>query len=162
MFYCLGHPLSQRERITLGVLAQCEGLTAQELAQKLEIPEEDRLRPWLGRLVEFGIIGTSGKTRGLRYFITPEWLRGARLDDRTTLARISPHRLRALILEDLVRYPDSSCTDINRRIGTEISSKTVKRSLDRLIEEGRVLFSGDRRWRRYKLSEREGKGQSGK
>ncbi|MDP2988164.1 MAG: hypothetical protein Q8N64_16350, partial [Hydrogenophaga sp.] len=66
---------------------------------------------------------------------------------------IAPHRLQALILEDLARYPDSSTADVNRRIGVEISAKTVKRSLDDLTAAGQVSHAGERRWRRYRLQQ---------
>ena len=150
--------LTQRERITLGALAQTEGMTARELVALLETDGTDALAPWLGRLLECGLVQTSGKTSGMRYFVTPDWLRDAQLDNRTTLSRITPHRLQALVLEDLARYPDSSNADINRRIGAEISAKTVKRTLDGLVDSGRVVYAGERRWRRYRLSERESKG----
>lgn len=150
--------LTQRERITLGALAQTEGMTARELAALLETDGTDALAPWLGRLLECALVQTSGKTSGMRYFVTSDWLRGAQLDHRTTLSRITPHRLQALILEDLARYPDSSSADINRRIGAEISAKTVKRALDGLVDSGRVVHAGERRWRRYRLSDREYKG----
>lgn len=153
--------LTQRERIALGVLAQTEGMTARELATVLETDSGDALDPWLGRLIESGLVKTSGRTSGTRYFVTPDWLRGARLDRKTTLRRITPHRLTALVLEDLARYPDSSTADINRRIGVEISARTVKRALDSLMEGSQVTYSGERRWRRYRLTDRERKGQSG-
>ena len=143
--------LTQSERITLGVLAQTEGMTARELGVLLETDGADELEVWLGRLLDFGLVLTTGKTSGMRYFVAPEWLRGAQLDRKTTLSRITPHRLLALILEDLTRYPDSSSADINRRIGVEISAKTVKRALDDLIDDGKVFFEGERRWRRYRL-----------
>jgi len=143
--------LTQRERITLGVLAQTEGMTARELASVLETEGGDALSVWLGRLVSSGLVDTTGKTSGMRYFVAPDRLRDAQLDHRTTLSRITPHRLHALISEDLARYPDSSSTDINRRIGLEISAKTVKRALDDLADSGAVIFSGDRRWRRYRV-----------
>jgi ATP-dependent DNA helicase RecG len=150
--------LTQRERITLGALAQTEGMTARELGAVLETDGADELAVWLGRLAQNDLIHTSGKTSGMRYFVAPNWLRGAQLDHKTTLSRITPHRLLALILEDLARYPDSSSTDINRRIGAEISAKTVKRALDDLVDGGRVIYVGERRWRRYRLSDREHKG----
>lgn len=153
--------LTQRERITLGTLAQTEGMTGRELAGLLETESAEALAPWLGRLVESGLVQTSGKTSGRRYFLTPDWLRGAQLDRTTTLSRIAPHRLRALILEDLARYPDSSTTDINRRIGAEISARTAKRALDSLVDGGQVAYSGERRWRRYRLTDRKHEGQGG-
>jgi ATP-dependent DNA helicase RecG len=150
--------LTQRERITLGALAQTEGMTARELGAMLETDGAEELAPWLGRLIQNGVVSTSGKTSGMRYFVAPEWLRGVQLDRKTTLSRITPHRLAALILEDLTRYPDSSSADINRRIGAEISAKTVKRALDDLVGDGRVIIKGERRWRRYRLADHGHKG----
>ena len=153
--------LMQRERITLGVLAQTEGMTARELGTALETDGGDEVAAWLGRLVPFGLVLTTGKTSGKRYFVAPDWLRGAQLDHKTTLSRIAPHRLQALILEDLARYPGSSSSDVNRRIGAEISAKTVKRALDDLADAGRVAHEGERRWRRYRVSPQEPIGHEG-
>jgi ATP-dependent DNA helicase RecG len=143
--------LTQRERITLGALAQTEGMTARELGAVLETEGGDALSVWLGRLVSTGLVRTTGKTSGMRYFVASDWLRGAQLDQKTSLSRITPHRLQALILEDLGRYPASSSADINRRIGAEISAKTVKRALDDLVLRNDVVYAGERRWRRYRL-----------
>ena len=144
--------LTQRERITLGALAQTEGLTAVELGAVLETHGADELAVWLGRLLALALVQRTGRTKGTRYFVDPALLRGADLKLPTTLLRIEPHRLRALILEDLARYPNSSSTDVNRRIGAEISAKTVKRALDDLMAAGEVDQKGERRWRRYRLS----------
>lgn len=142
--------LTQRERIALAMLALGDGLSAVELAAKLELPDPGALRPWTGRLLELGLVVSSGRTRATRYFVPPELLRAAGLDQRTTLSQVQPHRLIALILEDLEHYPDSSLSDVHRRIGREIPSRTLKRTLDRLIAEGRVQGVGERRWRRYR------------
>jgi ATP-dependent DNA helicase RecG len=150
--------LTQRERITLGVLAQTDGMTARELGAVVQSDEGEELGVWLGQLLRSGLVLTTGKTSGMRYFVMPDWLRGAQLDHKTTLSRIAPHRLRALILEDLADYPESSSTDVNRRIGAEISAKTVKRALDDLADAGQVIHEGERRWRRYSLSTQAHKG----
>ncbi len=146
------HQLSQRERITLGILAQSDGLTAMALCKQLEVADADTLRPWLGRLLALDLVHTTGRTKGQRYFVEPALLRGAAVPTATTLARIEPHRLRALILEDLARYPGSASSEINRRIGPELSVKTIKRALDELMAAGQVGHEGDRRWRRYRLA----------
>jgi len=143
------YQLSQRERITLGILAQTDGLTAMELCRQLEVAGADALKPWLGRLAALALVHTSGRTKGQRYFVDPALLRGAKVPAVTSLARIEPHRLRALILEDVERYPGSSSPEINARVGAELSVKTVKRALDELVEAGEVAFEGERRWRRY-------------
>lgn len=143
---------SQRERIVFGVLAQGEGMTSRELMQALELENGDSLKPWLGRLPDLGLVRTAGRTQGTRYFVEPDLLRGAGLDHVTTLKRIEPYRLKALILEDLERYPDSSSADVNRRVGPEISNRTVKRALDDLIAARQVNYAGEKRWRRYRLA----------
>jgi ATP-dependent DNA helicase RecG len=58
--------LRQRETICLGLLAQYEALTARELAEKLELPDIETLHAWLGRLTEFGLVHTSGRTKSTR------------------------------------------------------------------------------------------------
>lgn len=150
------HQLRQRERIALGLLAQTEGLSAADLARRLELPEPAAVRPWIERLLELGLVAQTGRTKATRYFVPPELLRAAKLDGKTTLARIEPHRLRALILEDLDRFPDSARPDIHRRIGPEIHPKAVTRALNELIEEGRVEAQGERRWRTYRLAGAQG------
>ena len=84
-----------------------KGVSAAELAEELELPDTRRLRPWLGRLLTWGLVEQSGRTNATRYFVPPALLREAGLDALTTLTRVQPHRLRALILEDLERFPDS-------------------------------------------------------
>ena len=142
--------LSQRERITLGVLAQADGLTAVQLCRQVEVAGADALKPWLGRLVALGLVRTTGRTQALRYFVDPGLLRDAKVPALTSLVRIEPHRLRALILEDLALYPGSASSEVNARVGAELSLKTIKRALDELAALGEVVFEGERRWRRYR------------
>ncbi len=148
--------LRQRERITLGMLAASDGLTARELATRLELASTDELHSggWIGRLPDLGLIENAGRTQATRYFVTPALLKGAGLDEKTTLKRIEPHRLRALIVEDLARYAGSSSTDIHRRAAPELASRTIRRALEELITQGRVRFEGDKRWRRYWLTDK--------
>ncbi len=146
--------LSMRERIVLGLLAQTEGMSAGELASRLELPGTTALRPWLARLPDFGLVEQTGRTKATRYFVPSDLLRAAGLDALTTLKRVQPHRLRALILEDLTRFPGSGRADIHRRIGPEIHAKTLARALDALLGEGLVEAVGERRWRTYRLAAR--------
>jgi ATP-dependent DNA helicase RecG len=146
------YQLTQRERIVLALVAQTEGYSAVELAEELELSSPSALRPWLGRLLDLGLIEQAGRTKATRYFVPPALLREAGLDQLTTLTRVQPHRLRALILEDLERYPDSAISEIQRRIGPEIPSSTIKRALDALVIGAAVTATGERRWRRYRVA----------
>ncbi|MCB1914098.1 MAG: putative DNA binding domain-containing protein [Rhodocyclaceae bacterium] len=143
------YQLTQRERIALGLLAQHDALTARELATTLELPSVEALQPWLKRLLEWHLVQSAGRTQATRYFVAPGLLRSLKFTGETTLKRIEPHRLAALVLEDLQRYPESAISDIHQRIGGEIHPKQVKRALEELIERGAVRFEGNYRWRRY-------------
>lgn len=143
------YQLTQRERIALGLLAQHDALTARELAMSLELPSVEALQPWLKRLLDWQLVQSAGRTQATRYFVDPSLLRSLQFTGETTLKRIEPHRLAALVLEDLQRYPRSAISDIHQRVGGEIHPKQVKRALEELIERGDVRFEGNNRWRRY-------------
>lgn len=143
------YQLSQRERIALGLLAQHDALTARELVVALELTSAEALQPWIKRLLDWKIVQSQGRTQAMRYFIDPSLLRDLNFTGETTLKRIQPHRLAALVLEDLRRYPNSAIGDIRQRIGEEINPKQVKRALDQLVESGEVMFEGSKRWRKY-------------
>ena len=145
--------LTQRERIALGLLAQHEALTARELTKALELSSVDALNPWINRLLNWGLIQSSGRTQATRYFVDPDVLRRLEFPASTTLRRIEPHRLQALVVEDLRHYPRSAIGDVNQRIGAEIPYKQVKRAVDALIASGQILFDGDKRGRRYRLAD---------
>lgn len=76
-------------------------------------------------------------------------LRNLDIPTATTLGRIEPHRLDALIIEDLRRYPRSKIGDINDRIGSEIPRHRLKRAVVALISQKQVAFEGDRKARVY-------------
>lgn len=150
--------LTQRERITFALVAQTDGITASELAEDLELSESGDLRPWLGRLVETGLVDQAGRTKATRYFVQPALLRESGLDALTTLTRVQPHRLRALILEDLERYPGSRRRDIHRRVGAEIPDRTFRRALQELLISGHVEATGETRARTYRVKAGSGHG----
>ncbi|MBI2195149.1 MAG: putative DNA binding domain-containing protein [Planctomycetes bacterium] len=141
--------LSQRERISLGLLAQHESLTARELAKLLELRQTADLPHWLGNLIEAKLIRTRGRTKGMEYHVDPKVLRELDFKGLTTLKGIEEHRLRELILRDLEIYQDASLGEIHRRIGTEIHRRRVQRALCSLVEEGQIGRKGNLRWTRY-------------
>lgn len=143
--------LKRRERIALGLLAMSEGMTARQLSEALELEDSESLKSWLGRLPELGLLRTAGRTQGMRYYVDPTLLSASGLEGKTTLVRIEPHRLEALALEDLKRYPGSSSSEINRRVAPEIGIRAVRGALERLASRGLIRYEGERRWRRYWL-----------
>jgi ATP-dependent DNA helicase RecG len=148
----LQYQLSQREKITLGILAQSESLNARNLAQQLSLSETSAVASWLGRLPELGLVRQKGRTQGTRYYVNPDILRAVVEGRRTTLQLIEPHRLHALILEDLRRHPQSSVSEIHNRTAPELPRSQIRRSLKVLIEQGQVEPTGENRGRKYVLS----------
>ncbi len=143
--------MTQRERIALGLLAQHDALTARELAKALELPSVDSLHPWLQRPLEWPLVRSTGRTQATRYFIDPQLVRSLDFSSSTTLKRIEPHRLLALIVEDVGRYPLTRISEIHQRIGTEIPRSRLRRSLEQLVREGTLHQEGARRGTRYRL-----------
>lgn len=142
--------LTQRERIALGLLAQSDALTARELCATLELKALDALQPWIKRIVDWGLVRSSGKTQATKYFVDPLLLQTLNFAGAaTTLKRIEPHRLAALIEEDVRRYPRSQISDIHARVGGEIPRTQIKRSIAELVRSGRLLSEGIRRGTRY-------------
>jgi ATP-dependent DNA helicase RecG len=146
------YTLSQRERIALGILAKHEAITARELAARLELANTDQLRPWLARLCEWNLVGQTGRTQATRYFVKPELLRTMEFPAVTTLKRIEDHRLRALVLEDLQRYPGSAIGEVHRRIGPEIPRRRLRSLLGELVGDGHARMEGKLKGARYFLS----------
>ncbi|HRH75217.1 MAG TPA: ATP-dependent DNA helicase, partial [Zoogloea sp.] len=86
-----------------------------------------------------------------RYFVDPGLLRSLNFAVGTTLKRIEPHRLSALIIEDVGRYPGTRIGDIHQRVGLEIPRSRVRRAVEQLVKDGRLLQEGVRSGTRYRL-----------
>jgi ATP-dependent DNA helicase RecG len=144
--------LRQRELITLGLITQNDGVSAIELSTMLNVTKQNGLQIWLGRLLDFELILSKGKTKGTLYYVNPEFLRSSDFIEKTNLKRIEPHRLQELIYEDLKNYPNSSISDINKRIGEEIKQRTLKSKLDEMIENKLIAKEGEKRWTLYSIN----------
>lgn len=145
--------LTQRERIALGLLAQHEALTARELVKALELSSVDALNPWISRLLSWRLVQSSGRTQAMRYFVDPEILRRLEFPASTTLRRIEPHRLQALVIEDVVRYPNSKVGEIHKRIGLEISYRQLRSVITELVSRKDLVMTGKLKSAVYRLPE---------
>lgn len=141
--------LRSKEVISLGLIAQYTSLTAIEFAKLLGLSENNDARDWIGRLLEFKLIKSKGKTKGTEYYVEPSVLRKHEFKGLTNLKNIPTHRLEALIVEDLSRYNISSISEIHQRIGKEIPLRTIRYQLNQLVEKGEVSKNGEKRGRKY-------------
>lgn len=147
--------LKQKEVITLGIVAQNEGISAIELTKLLSISKSNGLQHWLGRLVDLELILSKGKTKGTFYYANPDFIRTTDFIEKTNLKRIEPHRLQELIYEDLKNYPYSSISDINKRIGEEIKQRSLKAKLDEMLTNGLIDKKGEKKSTKYFINIRE-------
>jgi len=145
--------LKQKERITLGLVAQNESLTAQEMIKFLELNDTTELKHWLGKLVENGLIKTKGRTKGTEYFVESGLLRKLDFKGKTSLKGIESHRLQELIRRDLEIYKVAGISEIHQRIGTEIPRRKIEYELKRMVENDEIGTEGEKKHRKYLLTE---------
>ncbi|AFU67878.1 transcriptional regulator with an ATP-binding domain [Psychroflexus torquis ATCC 700755] len=144
--------LKQKEVIALGIVAQSQGISTLELSKILNISKPNGLQYWIGRLIDLDVVLTKGKTKGTFYYINPDFIRYTDFIEQTNLKRIEPHRLQELIYEDLKNYPESSISDINKRIGVEIKPRTLKDKIDDMVVGELVKKDGEKRWTIYSIN----------
>lgn len=117
----------------------------------LELESVEALQIWIKRLLAIDLVQSSGRTQAVRYYVDPGTLRSLSFVGATTLQRIEPHRLLALLLEDIQRYPASAIGEIHGRVGLEIPRSRIRRSVSQLVQDGRIVSSGQRKGTRYSL-----------
>lgn len=144
--------LRQKEIISLGLIAQHESLSAMEISKLLNQNDDQGLRNWLGRLPSTGIILSRGKTKGKQYYVNPDYLRKLNFKGKTTLKTIEDYRLEELITKDLTKYPKSSVSEIQERIGKEIPVRKIQSTCYKLVDDGLLKKEGTRRWTKYSIN----------
>ena len=145
------YQLNQRELICLGLIAQNTTLSATQFSDILNLPSQNGIRDWLGRLIDLEIIQSIGRTKGVEYFINPKMLQQANFKGKTNLKKIENHRLRELIYQDVLTYPESSISEIHERIGLEIPLRKIQSQLYDMLENSILTVTGQFRWRRYSI-----------
>lgn len=142
--------LSQKEIISLGLVASYGSLSSVDLAEKLALFDINRLQEgWLGKLVEYQILMKNGKTKGMIYSINPVYEKGIGIKTKTSLKTIEPYRLEQLLIEDLKKYDGSSIGEIQSRIGNEIHIAKIRRQLEKMISVGKIKRTGLLKYTKY-------------
>lgn len=149
------YQLNQKEIICLGIIAQSKSIIATEFSKTIQSTDDKQIRNWLGNLIKYNIVLTKGRTKGLRYFVNPQILKGTELE-KTDLSNIEEHRLKNLILEDLEKYPYSNAESIHKRIGKEIPVRKLRRCIYALVRESKIKTTGGKKFRRYFIDQNKG------
>ncbi len=147
------YTLTQREFIALGIVAREKKMLSTMLSRQLQLSEENRLRSYVGRLVEKEILITRGNRKGTEYLINPRIIEGSRINVRPTLKTIEPYRLKALIEEDLKVHPGSLMEDIHKRI-PDVEISDLRKTVYKMVEEEVLMHSGGKTYRRYSMAKK--------
>jgi ATP-dependent DNA helicase RecG len=143
------YQLRSKELISLGLIAQNTSLTAIEFGNILGLEEKEAIRTWLGRLLDLELLKSKGRTKGTTYYVEPSVLKKHEFKGQTSLKNIPPHRLDALVVEDLTRYGISAISQIHQRIGKEIPLRKLRYQINQLVGSGRVSKKGEKKGTRY-------------
>lgn len=133
--------LTQKEYITLGVIATEKKILSTQLATKLQLQTDDKMRSWIGTLVEKGILATQGIKKGTEYLLNPELFKQAKLDIVPSLKTLEPYKLEALIIEDLKYNGTSKMKEIKSRL-SEIDGIAVQKTVYKLARNGKIGKKG--------------------
>ena len=145
---------SQKETTVVGLIAQHRRLSTTALSQALQLRQKERTCSWVGQLIEKEVVLAQGVTKGMYYTLNPSLYAAVRLDVRPTLRTLEPHRLRALIVEDVRTYPESASADIIRRIGPDVVPSVIERAIYDLVQTSELMPIGGQRNRRYSAAKK--------
>ena len=143
--------LTQKEYITLGIIASEKKLPATQLATSLQLKQEDRTRIWLGSLLEKKILVTHGERKGTQYLLNPVLFENARIDIAPSLKTMEPYKLEALIREDLKYNNQSRMIDIKKRL-EGVPEADIQKAIYKMVREGSITASGAKKNRAYQLA----------
>lgn len=140
--------LNQKEIITLGIVATRKKILSTQLSQTLQLNQEDKLKYWIGSLIDKSILITRGTKKATEYLLNPDLFSQAKLNLTPSLKTIEPYKLEALILEDLKHNGESKMKDIQNRL-SEVYPQDIQKSVYKLVYNGELSTIGANRNRKY-------------
>jgi ATP-dependent DNA helicase RecG len=140
--------ISQKNLIALGLIAQYKKLLSTELDNLLQLNDNKKLRSYTDNLVNMGIVITRGVKKGYTFLINPKVIANSKTNIKTSLKTIEPHRLKALIEEDLRLHPMSYRREIQQRL-PDVTEKDIKKYLYEMVKSGQAISEGSKTFRRY-------------
>lgn len=152
-FIAKNYQLSQKDFIALGVITRHKKILATQLTKELQLTDDERLRTYIHRLNEQAIINSRGIKKGTEYLINPKLIANSKINIKPTLKTIEPHRLKALIEEDLKLYPKSKSAEIQSRI-SDVPIEDIRKCLLNLEKQAVVFTEGLKKGKTYSLAKK--------
>ena len=144
------YDISQKNLIALGLIAKHKKLLSTELDVLLQLDDNKRQRAYTDKLVEMGIVVTRGIKKGNTFLVNPKIIANSKTNIKTSLKTIEPHRLMALIEEDLRLHPNSKRREIQKRL-PDADEKDLKKYLYEMVKSGIIEYEGGKTYRCYRL-----------
>lgn len=148
------YQLSQKEYIVLGIVSRHKKILTTQLSKELQLADEERLRSYVSRLTDLNILITRGIKKGTEYLINPKLIASSKINIKPTLKAIEPHRLKALLEEDLKMYPNSKSSNIQKRIA-DLPIEDIRKCLAIMVKNGSVEASGIKKSKVYRLAKKD-------
>ena len=145
--------LSQKEFIVLGIVARYRKIMTTQLTKLLQLSEEDRLRSYVGKLLDQAILVSRGIKKGTEYLINPKLIADSKIDVKPTLKMIEPPRLKALIEETLKLTPNLTMKELQVKLG-DIDLSDIRKITYALVSEGTLIAMGGKKNRTYELAKK--------
>lgn len=145
------YQLSQKEITALGFIVRYEKILSTKLTTLLQLTENDRLRNYTTRLIEMGIVITRGLRKGNEFLINPKLLSNSKLNIKTSLITIEPHRLIALIEEDIRIHPNTSIKEIGNRL-PDVDIKDIRKLVYNMVKNSILEAKGANKNKSYSLA----------
>ena len=119
----------------------------------MQLTDDERLRTYINRLNEQAIIISRGIKKGTEYLVNPKLIANSKINIKPTLKTIEPHRLKALIEEDLKLYPKSKSAEIQSRI-SDVPIEDIRKCLLNLEKQSVVFTEGIKKGKTYSLAKK--------
>ncbi len=142
--------LTQKEYITLGIVATEKKILSTQLALKLQMSQEEKMSSWIGTLLENNILITRGIKKSTEYLLNPDLFAQAKLDIRPSLKTLEPYKLAALVIEDLKYNGSSKLSDIQKRL-SEIPKQDIQKAIYKMVDNNEITPEGAKRNRTYSI-----------
>ena len=133
--------LTQKEFITLGLIAINKKILSTQLANKLQLQQEDKMRFWIGTLIDKEIVIARGIKKGTEYLLNPDLFASANLNIKPTLKTVEPFQIEMLIVEYLKHNGSKSLKDIQNKL-QEISKGEIQKVVYKMTKEDSLKREG--------------------
>lgn len=143
--------LSQRDFLVLGIVCREKKVLSTQLTNLLQLSDEERLRSYTSNLLKERILTPRGAKKGTEYLINPKVISSSKINIKPTLKTIEPHRLKALIVEDIKRYPGSMIADIRKRL-PDVLIEDLRKCVYKMVSDSILRHEGGKTYRKYFLA----------